>query len=629
VNLSYRPEIDGLRAIAVIPVILFHAGFESFKGGFIGVDIFFVISGYLITRIINQEIHSGKFSLLNFYERRIRRIIPAFFCVMILTIPLAWFVLMPHQLKDYGESLVAGTFFAANFLFWIESGYFEAAAELKPLLHIWSLAIEEQFYIFYPLLFLAIIKIRGNFLVFVLIIIIAVSFLYGSFLYPNDQYARFYLLPTRAWELGLGCLCALVSVRHIDPRINASISFIGLLAVLSSFFIIDETAYFPSFLSLLPVVGTALFIVFSHSGQMLVSWISSKPFVTVGLVSYGAYLIHQPLLAFARVYFNSDLDILFKWLVIGVTFFLAVLLYRFVEKPFRNKNILKPSHLYIVSSIVGISLVSVGWMLHKNNGFLEYKLRSLDKGMAQYVIDIQDEQRRKFRLKGQYRGSSYRPFSDDPNTKKIMFLGDSISYDLYLAVKVNQDNFPSLEFRHQRLDDTCLKFLEHDQLPSYASQECKHFVPRLHQMQQYKNADEIVLSAVWQPQTVTHVLDAIRFFKKGGRRITVIGSANFNDLASLSYEIAKNGIRPSDFGAFFAANQRQDWKQQNERLKMILMSEDVRYLEKYDIFCHTENEELACPLYQDSQPLIYDTGHVTELGVYYFGRRVYEEGWFN
>ena len=149
--MKYRAEIDGLRALAVVPVILFHAGFELFSGGFVGVDVFFVISGYLITTILIEDIESQRFSLVNFYERRARRILPALFFVMLVCIPFAWMWMLPYQMKDFSQSLVAVSLFASNILFWRESGYFAAAAEEKPLLHTWSLAVEEQYYVLFPI----------------------------------------------------------------------------------------------------------------------------------------------------------------------------------------------------------------------------------------------------------------------------------------------------------------------------------------------------------------------------------------------------------------------------------------------------------------------------------------------
>ncbi len=208
--MKYRIEIDGLRALAVIPVIFFHAGFSFFNGGYVGVDIFFVISGYLITSIILNDLKKDKFSIINFYERRARRILPALFFVMLFCIPFAYFFLLPDEMVKFGRSLIAVSLFGSNFLFWQESGYFDLASELKPLLHTWSLAIEEQFYIFFPILFALIWKYFRSkvFISFLFLFFLSFFFmLIGETIKPNNMFF-FYMLPARGWEILSGALIA-------------------------------------------------------------------------------------------------------------------------------------------------------------------------------------------------------------------------------------------------------------------------------------------------------------------------------------------------------------------------------------------------------------------------------------
>ena len=211
--MKYRAEIDGLRALAVLPVILFHAGFEWFSGGFVGVDVFFVISGYLITTIIISEMAEGKFSIINFYERRARRILPALFFVMLACLPFAWLWLAPSDLRDFGQSLVAVSTFSSNILFWWESGYFDTAAELKPLLHTWSLAVEEQFYILFPLFLMLTWRLGIKTILILLSIVFLISLgvaVWGTqyATHPKIISGAFFLLPTRGWELLIGVFAA-------------------------------------------------------------------------------------------------------------------------------------------------------------------------------------------------------------------------------------------------------------------------------------------------------------------------------------------------------------------------------------------------------------------------------------
>ena len=214
--MKYRREIDGLRAAAVLPIIFFHAGFNLFKGGFVGVDIFFVISGYLITTIILSDMNKGKFSIVTFYERRARRILPALFFVMLCCLPFAWMWLYPEQLKYFCRSLTAVSLYSSNILFWRESGYFDTAAELKPLLHTWSLAVEEQYYVLYPLFLIALWKLRKRWLLGTLMVVGTISLVGAQWGAYNKPSATFFLLPTRAWELAIGAVIAFYFIYKLD-----------------------------------------------------------------------------------------------------------------------------------------------------------------------------------------------------------------------------------------------------------------------------------------------------------------------------------------------------------------------------------------------------------------------------
>jgi peptidoglycan/LPS O-acetylase OafA/YrhL len=259
-NLEYRKEIDGLRAIALIPVILFHAGLQSFSGGFVGVDIFFVISGYLITSIILAEQQSGTFSLLNFYERRARRILPPLFIIMIICLPFAWIYFLPSDMREFTESLASVSLY---------SGYFETAAELKPLLHTWSLAVEEQFYLLFPIFISLTWKLGKRWIFCLLILFCMLSFTLAIWGSTNKPSATFFLLPTRGWEILIGCLIAFylsssTKLLKNNTTLNQSASFIGLSLIIYSFFAFDKNIPFPSIYTLVPTFGAALIIIFSN-----------------------------------------------------------------------------------------------------------------------------------------------------------------------------------------------------------------------------------------------------------------------------------------------------------------------------------------------------------------------------
>ncbi|WP_404712378.1 acyltransferase family protein [Sphingomonas sp. MMS24-J13] len=253
---GYRPEVDGLRALAVLPVILFHAGVSGFTGGYIGVDIFYVISGYLITSIIVEERLAGKFTLAGFYERRARRILPALFVVMALCLPLAWWWMLPGELGDFGRSLVSVSLFASNVLFWRTSGYFGGTPELKPLLHTWSLGIEEQYYLFFPLLVAFLLPFGLKRLMMVIAILAILSFSLSVYLTTRQPMANFFLLPPRAWELFAGSLLALMSMPGTSSSIagprHEAFGLAGIALILVPIFVYSDRTPFPGLTALPP-----------------------------------------------------------------------------------------------------------------------------------------------------------------------------------------------------------------------------------------------------------------------------------------------------------------------------------------------------------------------------------------
>ena len=374
--MHYRPEIDGLRALAVIPVILFHAGFELFAGGFIGVDIFFVISGYLITTIILSELDKGKFSLANFYERRARRILPALFFVMTVCYPFAWLWLNPIDFDDFSQSLIAVPTFTSNFLFWKESGYFDTAVDLKPLLHTWSLAVEEQYYVLFPLFMMFTWRFGKQWIIGILIIVAVASLSlahWGAYTNPTPT---FFLLPTRGWEILLGSFIAFFYNRFRDIKINFLLSqvmsLVGFLCIVFSIFIFDKQTPFPSFYALVPTLGATLVIAFTVPKTFVYRVLGNKVFVFIGLVSYSAYLWHQPMFAFAKyITFSLPPSWLMALLTV-VSFILAYLTWKYIEGPFRRGNGVKTKPLVISFIVISAIFIIIGIIGHKTDGFEKY-----------------------------------------------------------------------------------------------------------------------------------------------------------------------------------------------------------------------------------------------------------------
>ena len=370
---TYRPEIDGLRALAVLPVILFHANKDWLSGGYVGVDVFFVISGYLIAGIIAREIANGEFSLSNFYERRARRILPALLVVSFATIPFAYFWLSPADLKDHMQSLAAVAAFGSNILFWQESGYFDTTSELKSLLHTWSLAVEEQYYILFPLILVALSRSGTRAVVAGLTLILLISFLTAEYWIRHDEALAFYLLPTRAWELMVGALAALAITREQASPGNRVVTELG--AILGATLIIvptivyDEYTPFPGWYALAPTLGAVLVLVMATPQTFIGRALSHQTFVSVGLLSYSAYLWHQPVFALARHSSITELSDLWMVILSILSLVLAYFSYRYVERPFRDKRRVDRGVIFSLSAIGLLGIFSIGVIGHFADGW--------------------------------------------------------------------------------------------------------------------------------------------------------------------------------------------------------------------------------------------------------------------
>jgi len=372
--MKYRPEIDGLRALAVLPVIFFHAGFEMFRGGFVGVDIFFVISGYLITSIIISDLEKNRFSIVNFYERRARRILPALFFVMLLNIPIAFFTMLPDPLENFGQSLIATSLFGNNILLYLTSGYWDLASEYKPLLHTWSLAVEEQYYILFPILMTFIWRFGTSFIISFFAILFFISLGFAQWESINNHTASFYLLHTRAFEILIGVFLAfyLRHKSHFKSHfINESLSLFGFFLIIFSIFNFNESTPFPSVYTLIPAIGTALLVLSAIQGTVMHKLFSKRNLVFLGLISYSAYLFHQSIFSFMRIISKNQPSSILLISGIILTFIFAYLSYKFIESPFRNREKMDRKKLSFLLIIPFVLITSTGILITSNNGYNE------------------------------------------------------------------------------------------------------------------------------------------------------------------------------------------------------------------------------------------------------------------
>lgn len=337
---AYRRDIDGLRAVAVLPVLLFHAKIPGISGGYVGVDIFFVISGFLITGILHREIAQGNFSLVRFYDRRVRRILPALFAMMLVCVAAATVLMMPRDLMDFAKSLVATSASASNMLFWWQSGYFDGAAEAKPLLHTWSLAVEEQYYVLFPLALWALHRWARGRLGWWLGGIAIVSLAASVVCLKLSPISGFYLAPMRAWELMIGGLLAIgVIALPRRPAAREVIAWAGVAAIAFAILTFDAQTPFPGYMALLPSLGAAAIIYAGTGGENSVGRILSlRVPVAIGLISYSLYLWHWPALVFLEYYTIDRLNVAQALAALAAAFGLAWLSWRFVERPFRARD---------------------------------------------------------------------------------------------------------------------------------------------------------------------------------------------------------------------------------------------------------------------------------------------------
>jgi peptidoglycan/LPS O-acetylase OafA/YrhL len=368
----YRPDIDGLRALAVTSVLLFHCGVPGFPGGYVGVDVFFVISGFLIAGQLAHDVAVERLSILGFYDRRIRRVLPALFVTLILTAVAATALLLPSYLQATSRALVAAAASVSNIYFWQTANYFEPDSAFQPLLHTWSLSVEEQFYLFIPVLMLCGARLLRQRWIFFFGPICLLSFALSVAATNTAPTANFYLLPTRAWEFAVGCLTATTRLPTVRRRlITEAGSAVALAMLLAPVFLFDDTTPFPGLNAAWPCLGTALLIHLGRvPGATVTRLLSTQPFVAVGLISYSLYLVHWPIISLMRYTGVAPLDE--RGIVIAITgsVVLATLSWRFVEQPFRRPNSLLTRRRVLTGGVASILAVSaIGWVGIIGQGF--------------------------------------------------------------------------------------------------------------------------------------------------------------------------------------------------------------------------------------------------------------------
>lgn len=624
--MRYRPEIDGLRALAVLPVILFHAGVSFVSGGFVGVDVFFVISGYLITAILLGELAAGNFSIVRFYERRARRILPALFFVMLACLPFAWFWMWPGDLHEFSKSLIYVSSFASNYLFY-KQNYFDSATELKPLLHTWSLAVEEQYYLFFPPLLWLCWRYMRRFIPYIFAVSIIASLAYCEYRLALKPEVSYYMLSSRFWELATGAWLAYYHYRHAyqpvgAPYLQQAGSATGLLLILYAALAFSEATRFPGIHAVVPTVGAALILLFAHRTTFTGRLLASKPFVAIGLISYSAYLWHQPLFAFARLRGadSTTQPLLFLALVLA-TLALAVFSWRFIEAPFRNRSRVSRKWVLILSLAFIALFIGIGSLIQAKHDFID---RLSDSEKAIYAF-------RKYETKKIYREGScfltvnqteaeFNPECAPQTRDAILIWGDShaaaLSYGLRTryphTMQYTASGCPPITSVYVTQRPHCERFND------FVVREITRLQPQT-----------LLIHANWlfydQYDPVTALGRTLAVVKRATphTKIVVIGGVP-QWHPSLPNSLLRNhmGLIPDQYLANPDLTRLQT---RDAQLQHVAQEQNVGFVSASAFICGDKGCLVTATQEKTVEPIVFDYGHLTQSGSYWLAGNVLKQ----
>ena len=620
VRKTYFQEIDGLRAIAVLAVIFYHFNIDYFSGGYIGVDVFFVISGYLITYQILNHLDNGNFSFKEFYIRRIRRLAPAFIVMLIFSFALGYVYMDAGNFKKFSESFIYSIFSISNIYFYNEVGYFDQSASLKPLLHTWSLSVEEQFYVVWPALLLIIYNFQKRHIGITLLIIGCASLLFAELLIREKPEMVFYLPFLRVYEFVIGALCIWLKKYVTGREVTQEILFMtGLLFIVWTVFTYNDATVFPGVNSLLPCIGT-MFVIISgnpkYSGRLL----TNKPIVYIGLISYSLYLFHWPILVFANYIVVGDLNIELRVLMMSLTFILGYLSYKFVETPVRTNNFYASNKKLVIAYVASLILLTpVAIASYSQNGW-EWRASEFEQWVEKSRFNHRAERFVNIRTKkchlAKKKGVTFDSFewgdclSTNDNKKNYLVLGDSHAADLWFALS---ESIPGTHFLqmtgagcrpyhkvHLESSD-CHKMLVHILKGSFSLSEIDGVILSWRATKNYASFIETVfLLQEKNPQLNIVVFGPTPEFEHAVPMLL----SKYNSEILINYYIDET-IAPLDvkMAEFFEKN-------------------NIEYVSRYQLFC----PDNTCPILSNSGiPLFIDAAHWSSAGAKYFGDRLNEQ----
>lgn len=627
-KLPYRSEIDGLRTIAVLSVILYHAqivvfGHDFFKGGFVGVDIFFVISGYLISRILLSELfEKGKISFFQFYERRARRILPILFTVFIVSFPFAYKYLMPHQLIEYAHSILSATFFGSNIFFYFTNTQYGAEDSLlQTFLHTWSLGVEEQFYILFPVVLLLAYKFAKKHLVTIIAVLILISLTYADWLSTKNTQLNFFMLTSRLWELGIGSLLAFYELKYGRVKhelLNQTMPLLGIAMIAYAIVFFNNQTPHPSVITLLPTLGTALIILYSVNKTDLVGkGLSLKPIVGIGLISYSLYLWHYPLFAFVRLA-DSNVSNDEKYLLILLTIALSIVSYFVIEKPFRNKQFFNfKSFIRILLIAFMVIFIKNLYVISSDGISTRFDKFSFTKEYS-WNYDELHKSRNSVKINDDFKSNKL---------KKVLIIGNSHAIDLNNSILLNEKLNSKIT---SNIYTTQIKELVNNENYTY-------FV----NSKSFLEADFIIVSTQYIDGDIEALDNLIPLIQKYNKNILVFGNnAEFkktrgNQIALtdiLLLESNKSNFNnQNDFKKYMDSYHFKSLKQsvieKNKEIQSIAKHHNISFIDKVSLVCNSKLK-VCDSLTNDFKKTYVDSNHWTVEGAKFFGKKLNENDFF-
>lgn len=592
---NYRLEIDGLRGISVILVILFHAKIPFFSGGFFGVDIFFVISGYLITNIIVNLHNNEKFFLAKFYERRIRRIIPALYVVLFFLLIYNYFLQAPYFSKDLSQSIFFTPIFIQNFLNIYEgANYFNLSYDLKSLGHTWSLSIEEQFYFLYPLLIIFFFKSSKDFLIKLIVFLFLGSLALYFYTGVSEKYIgyHFFFTPSRIWEILFGCILAFQKWNFKNKTFLPILGFFMILSSVIAQNFVPQALVF----RFLIVIGTGLLLISSFENRIffISKILKNRIIVFFGLISYSLYLWHVPIYSIYRDFFSYNTNTYENFILVSITIIISFISYKFIETPFRQGKKISTQKIYSFF-IIGLLIFPVyGYYGHLSDGFEDKKVKDINNKNKKYYVSFIKEKDKinNFKLK------------KIDSKKSIMVIGDSLASDV-----VNSLNTQGIKASRYNLNAPCFKSLLKK---GFA---CKKKLNDLLSIA-LESKSVIIASDFGNESSELYAINLYKFLKKKKINSKIIGGLNFSYVSSSSFRYAKfDFYRKQDIESFFYNNIQPDIFQGNKLLENKVGSD---YIDKFKFICNSKLKK--CKMFTDEyDALFYDTKHLTVTGYYKFG----------